>query len=79
MGPNFWQVKKNGSAPFIEGADRSGEGQGGLVMEQKPPMQATVGSQQSAAVVHLSPTPEHVLPGGMFEHTSAPMAPLGSQ
>ena len=50
----------------------------GVFTVQKPLMQASFGSQQSAAVVHLSPTPEHVPIGGVFAQTSMPMA-FGSQ
>jgi hypothetical protein len=44
---------------------------------QKPLTQLFVESQQFLAVVHLSPTVEHV--GAMFEQMSAPPSPLGSQ
>jgi hypothetical protein len=37
-------------------------------------MQTLVVLQQSAAVVHLSPTAEHMLMGGLLEQTSFPDA-----
>ena len=40
-------------------------------------MHLFVVSQQSAAVLHLSDTAEQL--GGVFEHTSAPPSPFGSQ
>jgi hypothetical protein len=41
--------------------------------------QTAVWSQQSLAVVHFSCSLEQLLFGGMLEHTSAPLMPLGSQ
>ena len=49
------------------------------LVAQKPLMQTLVASQQSAAVTHFSCGAEHMPESGMFEHTSAPFGPLGSQ
>ena len=44
----------------------------GVLGAQKPLMHWLVVSQQSAAVVHLLPTCEHIALGGEFEHTRPP-------
>jgi hypothetical protein len=44
---------------------------------QNPLMHLSCGLQQSAAVLHLSDSPEQL--GGWFEQMSAPASPFGSQ
>ena len=46
---------------------------------QKPLMQLSVDSQQSALEVHLSPCAEHVAFGGLLPQTSPPSAAPCSQ
>ncbi len=65
------------AAPPCAGPPRWGPGPPsarycGLLCEQKPLMQALVESQQLAAEVHLSPSAEQVLLGGVFEQMSPP-------
>ena len=45
----------------------------GPFSRQKPPTQMFVVLQQSAFFSHLSPVAEHMLIGGLFEHTSFPV------